>query len=213
MAVFSRLPRLYPILDAGFLAHAGISLEEFSRELRGAGIRFLQYRDKLATDREMLDRAALLRAIFPASDSCLILNDRAGFVRAAQFDGLHVGQDDTTPASAREMLGASALIGVSTHNPTQLVSERNRCADYVATGPVYATASKLNPDPVIGLAGVREARRLTSKPLVAIGGIHRSNCLAVLDAGADSVAVISDLLPPPGESIRRRIEEFLRLTG
>jgi thiamine-phosphate pyrophosphorylase len=180
-------------------------LEGFARELRAAGIRFLQYRDKDASDEVVLERAALLRRVFPASDSCLILNDRVSLVRPAGFDGVHVGQEDLSPAEVRAMLGPEVLIGVSTHSEGQLLIAADGPADYVAIGPVYTTASKLVPDPVVGLEGVRAARAMTTKPLVAIGGINRSNCAPVIAAGADSVAVISDLIPTPG----LRVEEFL----
>ena len=203
------LPRLYPILDAGLLLRTGLSVEDFARELRGAGIRFLQYRDKEATDEVVLERAAILRNIFPSSDSCLILNDRVSLVRASGFDGVHVGQEDLSPAEVRAKLGSDLLIGVSTHSERQLISAGAGPADYVAIGPVFATLSKQVPDPVVGLEGVRTARLLTVKPLVAIGGINRANCAAVIDAGADSVAVISDLIPGPG----KRVEEFFSRLG
>jgi thiamine-phosphate pyrophosphorylase len=198
------LPRLYPILDAGLLLRAGLSIEGFARELRQAGIRFLQYRDKEATDDVVLQRAALLRSIFP--DSCLILNDRVSLVAAARYDGVHVGQEDLSPAQTRAALGPEVLIGLSTHSEDQLRRAAASPADYVATGPVFATASKLDPDPVIGLDGVRA---VTDKPLVAIGGITRSNCSAVIEAGADSVAVISDLIPRSGGSVSDLVDEFL----
>ena len=113
-----RLPRLYPILDAGLLIRAGLSIEGFARELREAGIRFLQYRDKEATDKVVLERAALLRTILP--DSCLILNDRVSLVSTARYDGIHVGQEDLSPAQTRSTLGPEVLIGVSTHSEDQL---------------------------------------------------------------------------------------------
>jgi thiamine-phosphate pyrophosphorylase len=205
----TKLPRLYPILDAGVLTQAQISIETFARDLRDAGVRFLQYRDKDASDSQVLERAALLRSIFPFNDSCLILNDRVTLMNVARFDGVHVGQDDMSPAQARSMLGRAALIGVSTHNEQQLLLAGDDYADYLAIGPVFATSSKLNPDPLIGLEGVRNARQRTSHTLVAIGGITRSDCRVVLDAGADSVAVISDLLPRAGKSTPQLVEEFL----
>ncbi|HXP11390.1 MAG TPA: thiamine phosphate synthase [Acidobacteriaceae bacterium] len=205
MSPTCRLPRLYPILDASLLLQAGVSIEAFARQLRAAGIRFLQYRDKDSSDEVMLERAHLLRRIFPAADSCLILNDRVSLVRATGFDGVHVGQEDLSPANVRSTLGPEILIGVSTHSEEQLRVAADGPADYVAIGPVYATASKQVPDPVVGLEGVRTARAMTTKPLVAIGGINRSNCAAVIGAGADSVAVISDLVAAPGNSV----EEFL----
>ncbi len=174
-----------------------------------AGIRFLQYRDKEATDEVVLERAALLRTIFPPSDSCLILNDRVALVSTARYDGVHVGQEDLSPSQTRATLGRDVLIGVSTHGADQLRGAADGPADYVAIGPVFATASKQDPDPVVGLDGVRGARAMTAKPLVAIGGITRSNCAAVIQAGADSVAVISDLIPRPGSSTGKLVEEFL----
>lgn len=135
----------------------------------------------------------------------LIMNDRADLCLAVGWDGVHVGQNDLSPASARQILGSSRWLGVSTHNPEQVGEADQSPADYIAIGPVFSTLSKANPDPVIGLEGVRAARRLTQKPLVAIGGITRQNCRSVIDAGADSVAVISDLVREPGKSA----EEFL----
>ena len=142
-------------------------------------------------------------------DLKLIMNDRADLALAAEFDGVHVGQDDLSPESARKIIGPERWLGVSTHNPQQVIAADKTSADYIAIGPVFATASKTNPDPVIGLEGVRQARALTNKPLVAIGGITRQNCRSVIDAGADSVAVISDLIRDPGKSA----EEFLRILG
>jgi thiamine-phosphate pyrophosphorylase len=201
------LPRFYPILDAGLLLRAGLSLEDFARELRAAGVRFLQYRDKEASDEVLLQRAAILRRIF--TDCCLILNDRVPLVVSAGYDGVHVGQEDLSPADARATLGLDLIVGVSTHGESQLVRAAASPVDYVAIGPVFATSSKQVPDPVVGLEGVRAARALTDKPLVAIGGITRANCAAVMEAGADSVAVISDLIQSPGKSV----EEFFSRLG
>jgi thiamine-phosphate pyrophosphorylase len=127
----------------------------------------------------------------------------------AQLDGVHLGQDDLSMEGARKVIGPDLWLGVSTHNPEQVEKANQGPADYIAIGPVFGTLSKTNPDPVIGLGGVRDARRVTGKPLVAIGGIMRANCEAVMDAGADCVAVISDLSRDPQKSA----EEFLRLLG
>ena len=135
------------------------------------------------------------------------MNDRADLCVAASFDGLHLGQDDLLPESARKIIGPARWLGISTHNPDQIAEADRTSADYLAIGPVFATSSKANPDPVVGLNGIRLARELTSKPLVAIGGITRVNALSVIEAGADSVAVISDLLRDP----RKSAEEFLRV--
>ena len=154
----------------------------------------------------MLEHARTLRKRLGKSVT-LIMNDRADLCLAAEFDGVHVGQDDLSPESVRRLIGADRLLGVSTHNPEQLQDADLTSADYLAIGPVFATSSKLNPDPVVGLEGVRRARVLTRKPLVAIGGITRVNAASVIEAGADSVAVISDLLRDPGKSA----EEFFRI--
>jgi thiamine-phosphate pyrophosphorylase len=196
-------------MDAGVLLRAGVSMEAFARELREAGVRFLQYRDKEAADDVVLERAALLRRIFPSSDSCLILNDRVSLLQAVSYEGIHVGQEDLSPAQVRAIVGSNVFLGVSTHNEHQLLDAAAGPADYVAIGPVFATSSKQVADPVVGIEAVRLARAKTLKPLVAIGGINRANCAAVIQAGADSVAVISDLIPSPGASTVRLVQEFL----
>ena len=154
----------------------------------------------------MLAHARELRRAL-GEEVTLIMNDRADLALAAGFDGVHVGQDDLPVDAVRRIVGPAMIIGTSTHNPEQLRVADQTDADYLAIGPVFATASKANPDPVVGLEGVRLARSLTTKPLVAIGGITRANCLSVLNAGADSVAVISDLVNNP----RASAEEFLRI--
>ena len=137
----------------------------------------------------------------------LIMNDRADLCLMAEFGGVHVGQEDLSPEAVRAIIGPARWLGVSTHNPEQLREADLTSADYLAIGPVFATSSKETPDPVVGLEGVRRARALTRKPLVAIGGITRANAASVIEAGADSVAVISDLLREP----RKSAEEFLRI--
>ncbi len=232
-----QLPRLYAILDAACFSDAA-SMFAAAKELAAAGCTLLQYRNKSCNARRMLEEARELRARFgaradtemprpPATAELrsawtgegarphtsvsvkLIMNDRADLCLAAGYDGLHVGQDDLSPESARRIIGPDRWLGVSTHNPEQLSEADQSSADYVAIGPVFATTSKANPDPVVGLAGVRRARELTRKPLVAIGGITRANARSVIEAGADAVAVISDLLREPGKSA----EEFLRVLG
>jgi thiamine-phosphate pyrophosphorylase len=203
------LPPLYPILDAGLIARAGLSIESFAHALRAAGIRFLQYRDKDASDADFVERALLLREIFPAADSCLILNDRVSLWTASGFEGIHVGQQDSPPLLVRQMVGEKALVGLSTHNEAQLRAASESPVDYLAIGPVFPTSSKLNPDPVIGIEGIRSARSLTTKPLIGIGGITSANCTEVVAAGADSVAVISDLLPRPGLSTGALVSSFV----
>jgi thiamine-phosphate pyrophosphorylase len=200
-----RLPRLYPILDSACFADLAGMLAA-AEELANAGCTLLQYRNKSGNARQMLDEARQLRARL-GTKVRLIMNDRADLCLAAGFDGLHVGQDDLSPESARRIIGPERWLGVSTHNPAQLAEADRTSADYVAIGPVFATSSKANPDPVVGLEGVRRARESTRKPLVAIGGITRANARSVIDAGADSVAVISDLIRDP----RKSAEEFLAI--
>jgi len=201
------LPRLYAILDRSLFADpAGLILA--ARELNGGGVTLLQYRNKSGGAQEMLEEARELKRCLPTSVK-LIMNDRADLCLAAEFDGVHVGQEDLSPEGARRVIGPNLWLGVSTHNPEQLREADATSADYLAIGPVFSTVSKVNPDPVVGLEGVRRARELTRKPLVAIGGITRSNARSVMEAGADSVAVISDLSCAPRESA----EAFFRILG
>jgi len=202
-----QLPRLYPILDAACFPDAA-GMFATAEELAAAGCTLLQYRNKSGSPRQMLAEARELRARLGAGVK-FIMNDRADLCLAAQYDGLHVGQDDLLPESARRIIGSARCLGVSTHNPEQLAEADKTSADYLAIGPVFATTSKANPDPVVGLAGVRRARQLTRKPLVAIGGITRANARSVIEAGADAVAVISDLLRDP----RKSAQEFFRILG
>jgi thiamine-phosphate pyrophosphorylase len=199
------LPRLYAILDATRFPDTR-AVCDFAEELVAGGLTLLQYRNKSANAREMLEQSRKLKRRLLNSVQ-LIMNDRADLCLAAGFDGVHVGQDDLSPEGARKVIGDSLALGVSTHNPQQVKIADKTSADYVAIGPVFATSAKANPDPVVGLDGVRAARALTCKPLVAIGGITRANCGSVIEAGADSVAVISDLLLGP----RKSAEEFFRI--
>ncbi len=199
------LPRLYSILDvSSFPDTEGLFLA--AGELVAGGITLMQYRNKSGNARQILEQARELRRCLPSSVK-LIMNDRADLCLAAGFDGVHVGQDDLSPEGGRAVIGDRLWLGVSTHNPQQLAEADQTSADYLAIGPVFPTRSKANPDRVIGLDGVRRARGLTRKPLVAIGGITRENCGSVIEAGADAVAVISDLIREP----RKSAEEFFRI--
>jgi len=207
------LPRLYAILDPSCFA-ASEDLLLAAEQLVAGGVSLIQYRNKSGDAQAMLTQARELcrrsRTGVPAPQGRfprLIMNDRSDLCLAAEFDGVHVGQDDLLPEAARKIIGPDRWLGVSTHNAQQLIEADKTSADYIAVGPVFATGSKGNPDPVIGLAGVRQVRALTQKPLVAIGGITRKNGRSVIDAGADSVAVISDLIRDP----RKSAEEFLRI--
>ncbi|HKO17642.1 MAG TPA: thiamine phosphate synthase [Acidobacteriaceae bacterium] len=202
------IPRLYAIIDAGLLAARGIPLTDYSSELAEAGVSLIQYRDKTGAPQQILQAVAEIRGAFAGVSLTLILNDRPDLAVLAHADGVHVGQDDLSPADARAVVGPSRLIGISTHNDDQVRAAHLTLAGYIAIGPVFATASKLNPGPVIGLEGVRRARALTSKPLVAIGGITRDNARTVMEAGADSVAVISGFFVG-GEPVAKVARDFL----
>ena len=205
------VPRLYPIVDAAFFSTTE-DLTSFAEELVAGGCTLLQYRNKSGNARVMLEQARELRrrcrtGVSDPHGLRLIMNDRADLCLIAEFDGVHVGQDDLLPESVRGIIGDERWLGVSTHNPEQIQEAERTSADYLAIGPVFSTSSKDRPDPVVALEGVRRARQLTRKPLVAIGGITRANAASVIEAGADSVAVISDLLRDP----RKSAEEFFRV--
>jgi thiamine-phosphate pyrophosphorylase len=205
------VPRLYAIVDASCFSRTE-DLAAFAEELVAGGCGLLQYRNKNGNARLMLEQARELRrrcrtGVSDPHGLRLIMNDRADLCLAAEFDGVHVGQDDLSPESVRRIIGPDRWLGVSTHNAGQLQEADRTSADYLAIGPVFSTSSKEKPDPVVGLEGVRQARSLTRKPLVAIGGITRANAASVIEAGADSAAVISDLIREP----RKSAEEFLRI--
>lgn len=204
------VPRLYAVVDSVFFSTTE-DLAAFAEQLIEGGCPVLQYRNKLGHARVMLEQARelrrQLRARAPASHVRLIMNDRADLCLIAEFDGVHIGQDDLASESVRGIIGAERWLGVSTHNPEQVAEADSTSSDYLAIGPVFSTSSKDRPDPVLGLDGVRRARSFTRKPLVAIGGITRANAASVIEAGADSVAVISDLLRDP----RKSAEEFFRI--
>jgi thiamine-phosphate pyrophosphorylase len=202
-----KLPRLYAILDSSAFPDTE-TLCAAAEELVAGRVTLLEYRNKSGNARQMLEQARELKRRLGDSVK-LIMNDRADLCLAAGFGGVHVGQEDLSPDSVRKVIGARLWLGVSTHNPEQVKEADKTSADYIAIGPVFSTASKANPDPLVGLEGVRAARALTRKPLVAIGGINRANCRLVIEAGADSVAVISDLMREP----RKSAEDFFRILG
>jgi len=202
------LPRLYPIVDAGVLEGRGLDVVRFAQELRAAGVGLLQYRNKTGAPQEILLEAAAIREVFAGAECRLILNDRADLAVLAGWDGVHVGQTDLSPEDVRRVIGKDRWVGVSTHNDEQVRLAELSGANYVAVGPVFATGTKLDAEPVVGLDGVRRARALTTKPIVAIGGITRGNARSVIEAGADSIAVISALLVE-GESIEKVARDFI----
>jgi thiamine-phosphate pyrophosphorylase len=208
-----KLSRLYPIIDADMLASRKVALLDMATQLRNAGVTLLQYRDKTGTSQEVLRAAAIISEIFATSDATLILNDRADLALLAGWNSVHVGQDDLSLQDARSVMHQEtrpSIVGLSTHTDDQVISADASTADYIAIGPVFSTGTKPDAEPVVGIDGVRRARALTNKPLVAIGGITLDNAREVLDAGADSVAVISGLFVP-GKSVESVAREFLSL--
>ena len=205
-------PSLYPILDASSLPPIGersAFLRMLVRNLAEAGVGILQYRNKSGNEAEIHADARVIREAAGASMR-LVLNDWPELAIAAGFDGVHVGQTDVSPAKARGIVGAAKIVGLSTHNEAQLRAADSQPVDYIAIGPVFATATKANPDPVVGIEGVRTARRITTKTLVAIGGITLENAADVRQAGADSVAVISAIFSPDGSPVQA-CRDFLRI--
>ncbi len=201
------IPRLYAIIDPAQTSHR--SPAAISEILLTAGVRLIQYRDKSASSRELLQTSRQIAGQVRQAQGVFIVNDRADVARAVDADGVHLGQDDLPVELARRVLSAGKWIGYSTHVLDQVIEAENSCADYVAFGPVFPTRSKENPDPVVGLEGLRKARQATRKPLVAIGGVTAENARAAIEAGADSVAVISDLLK--AQDIGQRAKQFLQV--
>jgi thiamine-phosphate pyrophosphorylase len=211
MTTYFQLSPLYPILDASTLPAGRAARDSFLSslvaELIEAGVTLLQYRNKQGTDDEIVADARVLRANTASDRLVLILNDRPDLLSATGLDGVHIGQEDVSPSKARALIGPARILGVSTHNASQLRIADAEPADYLAIGPVFATTTKLNPDPVIGLEGVQMARSLTRKPLVAIGGITLERAADTFRAGADSLAVARDLIASSDPAGRAR--EFL----
>lgn len=204
-----RFTRFYPILDTESAARRGIVPVVAAAQILEAGAGILQFRHKGFFSREVFEIVKEIADLCRQAKAVFVIDDRADIARLVGA-GVHVGQDDLSPSDARLVLGDGALIGFSTHNETQLRAAENQPADYLAIGPIFGTASKANPDPTVGLDELRRLRPLTARPLVAIGGITRTNAGSVLGAGADSVAVINDLFPDDGD-IRVRVEEWLKI--
>jgi len=207
-----KLPRVYPILDTQSLRAKACDPDTAARAWLDGGAQILQFRHKRQWTRSVFDQAERIAGVCSERGAVFVINDRADMARLLGA-GLHVGQDDLASGDARRMLGTEAFLGYSTHNSQQLEVAAAEQVNYLAFGPVFPTASKDNPDPVVGLGELRRCRVLCQRPLVAIGGIARQNASAVFAAGADSVAVINDLLPEDctGANLRRRMEEWQQL--
>jgi thiamine-phosphate pyrophosphorylase len=199
------LPRLYVILDAALLT---IPETDCAQRLAEAGVRLIQYRRKSAPSRELLDSSSRLAALLIPRGVTFIVNDRTDVAFLAGASGVHIGQEDLEVEAARGVIGPSNLVGVSTHNHEQFQRATATSVDYIAVGPIFSTSTKANPDPVVGTGFIRRIRPLTDKPIVAIGGITLERAPEVIQAGADSVAVISDVLraPDPGAHARQYLD-------
>jgi len=189
-----QIPKLYAITDRQW---SNCTHEEIVRMLLDGGASLIQLRDKEASGRELLDQAIACLKLTREAGATLIINDRVDVALTAGADGVHLGQDDLSVAEAREILGEDKIIGVSTHSIDQFRAALETSANYIAIGPIFPQLTKENPAPVVGLEMVREARKLTDRPLVAIGGINLGRAPEVIEAGADCVAVISALYPLP----------------
>lgn len=207
-----KLPRVYPILDTELLVRRGIALETAAAALLEGGAGILQIRHKSHWSRDLFAVARQVSRLCRENGIPLIIDDRGDFALLLEA-GLHVGQDDLSPRDARKLIGSQATLGLSSHNVSQLVAAGGEPVDYVAIGPIFATTSKRNPDPMVGVEEIRRCRSLIEKPLVAIGGITLENARDVWVAGADSVAIIGALLAEPATArgLRARMEEWRAL--
>jgi len=201
-------PALYAILDA---SQAGGADASVARILAGAGVELIQVRDKKVSTRKIYDASKRLAETLAPAGVRIIVNDRPDIAAMIGAGGVHVGQDDLPVEAARKICGSGRWVGVSTHNLEQLREATRTSADYIAVGPIFPTATKENPDPVVGLEFLRAARQLTKKPLVAIGGITIESAEAVFGAGADSVAVVRDLVEAGDPAKRAR--EYLAIAA
>jgi thiamine-phosphate pyrophosphorylase len=213
MQIPFKLPRFYPILDTTALSERKCSVALTAEALMEAGVRILQYRHKQAWTQLHFDEAQHIARLCQQAGVLFVLNDRADFARLIGA-ALHIGQDDLPPVAARRVI-SDEVIGFSTHNRQQLMRANDEPVEYLSIGPIFSTKSKERPDPEVGVEGLRSLRPITQKPLVAIGGIDLLNARDVLEAGADSVAVISGLLPEACDrkALRRHVEEWIRLVA
>lgn len=206
------LPAFYPILDTALWGLRGMPVRDAAEAILEGGAQVLQLRHKGHFSRQAFSDAQKIAQLCVAAGALFVINDRAD-IAALLNAALHLGQDDLWPSEARRVLPPDFIVGFSTHNEEQLLSAADQPADYLALGPIFATASKDNPDPVVGLKELQRLRAITSRPLVAIGGISRATAREVLRSGADSIAVIGDLAPEEHSkrALRARTEEWLQL--
>jgi len=207
-----KLPRVYPILDTDSLDRRGIAIETAAAAFLEGGAGILQIRHKGHWSRDFFAAACQVARLCRENGTPLMVDDRADFALLLEA-GLHVGQDDLSPRDARKLIGFEATLGYSSHNMSQLAEAGGEPVDYVAIGPIFATSSKRNPDPEVGVEEIRRCRALVEKPLVAIGGISLEHAREVWAAGADSVAIIGALLlhSATARELRASMEEWRAL--
>jgi len=200
------LPRIYPITDTSI---SGLSHSEQIERLAAGGATLIQMREKRASPREFYRMALDAMTIATKLGVQIIVNDRVDIAVAVDADGVHLGQDDLPPERARVLLGESRIIGFSTHSLEQAIAADSAPIDYIAIGPIFNTASKEKPDPVVGASAISAIKPHLKKPLVAIGGITLDTVSEVIAAGADSVAIISDLLT--AKDITQRMRTYFEM--
>jgi thiamine-phosphate pyrophosphorylase len=203
------VPAFYPILDTGAVLDRDLDPIRVAQDILDAGARILQFRHKGFLSRQALAWLEEIAGLARIAGATLVVNDRADLARLFGA-ALHLGQDDLPPTAARSIALPQTIIGFSTHNETQVRAAATEPVDYLALGPIFGTSTKENPDATVGIAELRRLRPLTSRQLVAIGGISLSNAMSVRTAGADSLAIVADLFPEDG-NVRRRAEEWVSL--
>ena len=213
MPIPFKLPRFYPILDTTVLSDREYPVLLAADAVIEAGAKILQYRHKDVWTQGQFDEAKQINAMCNEAGVLFVLNDRADFAKLLNA-ALHLGQEDLPPVAARKIVG-DEVMGFSTHSRGQLMRADEEPVEYLSLGPIFATTSKQNADPVIGIEGLAKLRPLTKKPLCAIGGITLSNVGEVLKAGADSIAVISSIVPEQfnRNELKRRAEEWIAALG
>lgn len=206
------VPAFYPVLDTALLSRVGMETVDAAEAILEGGARILQLRHKAHFSRELFDKTRQISQLCDDAQALFVVNDRAD-IAALLAVGLHLGQDDLPPLYARKLLPSEHPLGLSTHNEAQVRAALQQPIDYLALGPIFATRSKHNPDPVVGLEELRRLRAISNWPLVAIGGITRESAVAVLEAGADCVAVMGGLFPEENtkQALRARTKEWLQL--
>lgn len=199
------LTGLYLILDPSVSPTR--SLHDALRQSAQAGVRIVQYRNKTTSMKEAYAEALPLRKLSGELNVLFIVNDRCDLALAVDADGVHLGQGDLPLDLARKVIGPKKLIGISTHNPEQVLAASAGKPDYLGFGPIFKPGSKQDHDPVVGIDGLRAVLALTSLPIFAIGGITVENVGEVMKAGANGVAVISAILK--AQDIKQAVSDFL----